>query len=365
MLSLSADLGLGQPMEHVTRSCLIAVRLAERMGLAPLDPEAPLLALLAWVGCTADSHETAALFGDDLELRAGVYGVEMSSLALLGYLLRRAGGGGSPLHRARGAGKLLVTAGNQVAQTLIAHCEVTGQLAARLGLSERLRACLTQIFARWDGHGTPSGVGGEAIALPTRLVQLADLVEVHHRSGGVPAALDLVRQRSGSSLDPHVVAEFVRHGPELLDDLPIDSSWRELTDADPATRVLSGAELDEALEALADFVDLKSPHFAGHSRGVADLAAAAARRAGHPGEEVQTVRRAGLVHDLGRSGVPNTIWDKPGPLTALERERVELHASFTDRCFAGCRRSRSWLSSRPWPTSGWTARVTTAGCRPR
>jgi hypothetical protein len=71
-LSLAGDLGLGQPMEHLARSCLIAVRLAERIGLDDADREVVYhLALLAWLGCTADSHELAALFGDDLTFGPG------------------------------------------------------------------------------------------------------------------------------------------------------------------------------------------------------------------------------------------------------------------------------------------------------
>ena len=95
-----------------------------------------------------------------------------------------------------------------------AHCQVTGQLAARLGLDARLRSCLTQTFARWDGRGIPAGVSGTAIDIATRLVHLADVVEVHHRRDGVPAALAVARGRAGSSLDPDVVAAFERWGPE-------------------------------------------------------------------------------------------------------------------------------------------------------
>lgn len=331
-LSLSADLGLGQPMEHVARSCLIAVRLAERMGLDDSDREATYyLALLAWVGCTADSHEIAALFGDDLELRAGTYDVEMVLPSMRRYLLRRAGSGGSLAHRARATAELLARGGRTVGQSLVAHCQVTGRLAVRLGLGERVAACLAQTFTCWDGRGIPAGVRGEAIDVATRLVQLADNVEVHHRRGGVSAALDAARRRSGTVLDPDIVAEFTSSGPDILDRLPMESSWDELVAAEPAPRPLTDAELDTALEAMADFVDLKSPYFAGHSRGVADLAATAAQHRGYPPNEVRTVRRAGLVHDLGRTGVPNTIWDKPGALTRLERERVELHSYFTDR----------------------------------
>jgi HD-GYP domain-containing protein (c-di-GMP phosphodiesterase class II) len=97
---------------------------------------------------------------------------------------------------------------------------------------------------------------------------------------------------------------------------------------------LSGSEFDAALEAIADFVDVKSPYTIGHSRGVAELAAAAARGYGLPAEEITHVRRAGLVHDLGRLGVSNAIWDKPGALTGPEFERVRLHPYLSERILA-------------------------------
>jgi HD-GYP domain-containing protein (c-di-GMP phosphodiesterase class II) len=331
-LSLAADLGLGQPLGHLTRASLLGVRLAERMGLSADDRATTYyLALLAWVGCTADSHELATRFGDDIALRAGTYDVELGSPPMLGYLLRRAGAAPGLPRRVRAVGELVGSRGRSLDVSLVTHCQVTGQLAARLGMDERLRRCLTQTFARWDGRGVPAGVGGDALDVATRLVHLADVVEVHHRRDGVPAALEVARRRAGTTLDPEVVAALQRWGPELLDGLPVESSWAELVAADPAPRTLSGDALEAGLEALADFVDLKSPWFAGHSRGVADLAAAAGRRAGLPEAEVATLRHAGLLHDLGRTGVPNTVWDKPGPLTELERERVELHAYYTDR----------------------------------
>lgn len=96
-------------------------------------------------------------------------------------------------------------------------------------------------------------------------------------------------------------------------------------------RTLLDDELDAALEAFADFADLKSPYTLGHSRGVADLAAAAAPAYGIPDGEIRTLRRAGLVHDLGRLGISNAIWDKPGVLTPAVRERVRLHPYLTER----------------------------------
>ncbi|HEY1515316.1 MAG TPA: HD domain-containing phosphohydrolase, partial [Solirubrobacteraceae bacterium] len=83
--------------------------------------------------------------------------------------------------------------------------------------------------------------------------------------------------------------------------------------------------------AIANFVDLKSPYSLGHSQAVADLAAAAGAQLGLSEAQVRTLRRAGLVHDLGRLGVSNAIWDKRGPLGAGEWERVRLHPYLTER----------------------------------
>src|SRR5258708_34368625 len=101
-------------------------------------------------------------------------------------------------------------------------------------------------------------------------------------------------------------------GPEVLEDLE-ETTWDRVLAGEPLARPpLNEAEFDNVLEVLADISDLKSPWFSGHSRGVGDLAAAAVRAAGLPPRDATTVRRAGLVHDIGRTGVANNIWDKPG-----------------------------------------------------
>jgi HD-GYP domain-containing protein (c-di-GMP phosphodiesterase class II) len=118
----------------------------------------------------------------------------------------------------------------------------------------------------------------------------------------------------------------------VLSGLDGPSQWAQVIDAEPTlARVMTDPEFDAALEAIADFIDLKSPYTLGHSRSVADLAGAAARALRLPDEDCVPVRRAGLVHDLGRLGVPNSIWDKQGPLTRSEMERVRLHPYLSER----------------------------------
>ncbi|HEV8274772.1 MAG TPA: hypothetical protein VGQ26_03605 [Streptosporangiaceae bacterium] len=112
--SLATDLGLGQPMEHVLRSWLIAVRLGER-----LDPGAEArvalyyVMVLAWVGCVADTAEVAAWFGDDIAFRGDSYRVDLAGLPLMGFALSHAGAGTPFLHRLRLATNLVLTGGRR------------------------------------------------------------------------------------------------------------------------------------------------------------------------------------------------------------------------------------------------------------
>jgi HD-GYP domain-containing protein (c-di-GMP phosphodiesterase class II) len=158
---------------------------------------------------------------------------------------------------------------------------------------------------------------------------------VFHRRGGVDAAIEVARKRAGTQFDPGLVDLFCATAPALLAELEEESTWSAVIEGEPALRpLLRGPELDSALEAVADFADLKSPYFAGHSRAAATLTAGAAERLGLPAGQVTAVRRAALVQDLGRLGVPNSIWDKSGPLTQSQLERVRLHPYLTERILA-------------------------------
>ena len=212
------------------------------------------------------------------------------------------------------------------------HWRAASALSEDLGLSDAVRDSVAQTFERWDGKGEPDGMKGEEVLPSARLVHLADVAEVFHHTGGVEAAVEVARARSGGQFDPALVKLFEAEAEAIFAELEQVTTWDAVMGKAPtASRELSDDELDRVLAAIADFVDLKSPYTLGHSRGVAELAAAAA---GELGANTQTVRRAGLVHDLGRMGVANTIWDKRAPLTAGEVERVRLHPYYTDRILA-------------------------------
>jgi HD-GYP domain-containing protein (c-di-GMP phosphodiesterase class II) len=336
MISLGTDLGLGQPMEHVMRQTLIALRLAERLGLDESTREVVYyVGLIAWVGCHVDAYEQAKWFGDDTALKADARHVDLTGVRARAFVLSHVGAGKGLAQRAR-LGLRYAGEGRQAAGAMLEnHWLATNDLAAGLGLPPAVCRSLYQTFERWDGRGVPAEAQGEEILMPARLIALADVVETFHRSGGVEAAVAVARERMGTQFDPALVDVFCSEAPLLFGEIESVTTWQAVIHAEPALEiVLSEGELESALEAIADFADLKSPWTIGHSRGVADLAAAAAKLHVPADADAGLVRRAALVHDLGRLGVSNAIWDKRGPLTAAELERVRLHPYLTDRMLA-------------------------------
>jgi HD-GYP domain-containing protein (c-di-GMP phosphodiesterase class II) len=212
------------------------------------------------------------------------------------------------------------------------HAAIARSLGEQLELSDQVLDALAAAYERWDGRGWPSGLEGEQVPLPSRVAQVAEFIEVANRLGGVDAARELARERRGEHFDPALSDLVEAEADVIFSGLDDAVTWDAVIQAEPALAVLlSGDRFDAALLAIASFVDLKSPYFLGHARAVAELAAEAGARLGMGEGEVRSLRRAGLVHDLGRLGVSNAIWDKRGPLAAGEWERVRLNPYVTER----------------------------------
>jgi HD-GYP domain-containing protein (c-di-GMP phosphodiesterase class II) len=332
-VSLGIDLGFGQPMEHVLRQCLIALRLAERVGL---DEEQRAVvyytALLVNVGCHTDAHEQAKWFGDDFAVKGIKYKHELRSVRGAAAGMRLVGAGSQPLHRFRIGLELAVSGHRELDGMIEHHAQMARRLGEQLGLSEAVLEALGGAYEQWDGRGWPGKLSGDDIPLASRIAQLAEFVEVAHRVGGVAGAKDVARHRAGKQFDPALAKLVLADGDLILSALEEVDTWRAVIAAEPALAVvLSGERFDAALVAIATFIDLKSPYFLGHSLAVAELVAAAGRQLDLPEGEVRTLWRAGLVHDFGRLGVSNAILDKHGRLGAGEWERVRLQPYLTER----------------------------------
>src|SRR4051812_2104539 len=320
-------------MEHVLRQCLIALRLAERIGLDEAERAVVYYtALLVNVGCHSDAHEQAKWFGDDLAMKAIKYDHEPRSLRMAATGMSFLGSGHPPLHRFRLGLEFAISGHREVDDMIAHHAAIARRMGECLDLPHAVIEALGAAYERWDGRGWPGELAGEQGPVASRLAQGAEVAEGANRMGGTDGARELARERRGEQFDPTLADLLDSEAEMILSGLDTVATWGAVIEAEPALAiVLSGERLDAALVAIADFVDLKSPYFLGHARAVADLAAEAGARLGQTVGEVRTLRRAGLLHDLGRLGVSNAILDKRTPLGGGEWERLRLQPYLTER----------------------------------
>jgi HD-GYP domain-containing protein (c-di-GMP phosphodiesterase class II) len=338
-LSIATDLGMGQPMEFALSACVLAVRLADRCGYSEdARREVYYQALLRYIGCNVDTDWLASIAGDEQRLRADFHQIDNADpsalLSMLTRAIRQANAGASPLNVANAMARELL-ASPKLQIMFAGHCQVAQRLAERMGFAPEVVHALGQLYERWDGKGLPNGLKGDAIAPAVLVVTLAQDAALFHRLGGLDAALNVARERRGTAYAPYLVDVFCGHAAELCLGLDEDPWWDTVLDLEPGSHgILTEAQFDQACRALADFVDIKSPYTLTHSSGVAELAAEAARRAGLPAADVKMIWRAGLLKEIGRTGISSSIWEKTTALSAREWERVRLHTYYCERVLA-------------------------------
>jgi hypothetical protein len=324
-LALAQDNAFGQPLESQMRSCLLASWMAEEAGFGKETCDAIYwVALLRYVGCTGHAHEVATVFGDEIAIRARTLVHDAANPAeVMRDVLAFATAAHPPEEREQVVQMIQQGAHDWAVHNFASGCEVGDMLAQRLDFGAGVRDALRFTFERWNGNGFPTHARGEAIPLAMRVVHLSHDMEAIARLFSPDRAIEAARERRDSTYDPVLADLFVAHGHAWFDRLARLEPWDAVLELEPEPRrTLQGAELDNALTVAADFIDLKSPYMAGHSRRCADLVVEAARVLALDEAAITTLRRAALVHDFGTTGVPNSIWDKPGPLTRAEFDRV-------------------------------------------
>ncbi len=339
VLSFATDLGVGSPIGNQLLVTSVAMRLGRSLSVGDeVLRELLCVALLRWIGCTSHAHELAIFFDDEIAAqRRGAFLDFANPLEMMPEAIRHAGEGRPPIRRLQTVAKALAEGPKLPAASYRASCEVGVKLAGEIGLGETVQRALGTVFERWDGKGWPNGVAADAIPLSARIVNVAHDAVNFSSERGLDDMVTVIRKRSGSVHDPELVSSFVRDAASLLNELGSEASWENLLESEPSpVGVVPRDRIDDALRAIADFADMKDPHTVGHSRGVAELAGSAAKRLDLPVTDVELISRAALLHDLGRVGIPNGIWEKPGKLTASEWERVRLHPYFTERATVRC-----------------------------
>jgi putative nucleotidyltransferase with HDIG domain len=327
-LSHALDVTGGQPMGHAERSCLIALRLAEAVDLEPARRSSLFYALLLKdAGCSTTAATIASSFGghDQRVKRESRVIDTKRPLQTLGYLRRNVAPGAPLRERARHLRTVMAMANGGVDELERMRCERGAEIARGIGLDEDAAAAIGQLFEHWDGNGHPGDRAGEEISLLARMACLAQTMEFFWQQGGAAAACDVARGRSGTWFDPSLVEAI----PALERDVAFWASLEapDVQAVEPADRVerADDARLDRIAEAFASIVDAKSPFTARHSAGVAEIAAGVAATMGLDKPTQRLVRRAGLLHDVGKLGISNQILDKRGGLTDLEWRAVRHH----------------------------------------
>jgi HD-GYP domain-containing protein (c-di-GMP phosphodiesterase class II) len=338
-LSVAADLGMGQPSDYAMTTCIVGMRLGGALGFDDETlQDVYYETLLRYVGCNAETYWLASVVGDELAFRAEFAKIDAADTAavlrLVLRFIRKTVVGQGTLK----AAQAIIGGLGELSQTntsfLPGHCEVARRLASRMGFGARFTETVGQIYARFDGKGVPP-LKGEAIAPALLCASLAHDAVIFHRLGGITSATAMARSRRGSAHAPQMVDVFCAHANAMCRGLHQPPLWNEILALEPGERrLLDDAALDTAFDAIADFSDLKSPWFLGHSRAVAALAARASAAYGLAPDEGRMVRRAALVHDIGKVGVSAAIWGKVGPLTDREWDVVRLHPYHTGRVFA-------------------------------
>jgi putative nucleotidyltransferase with HDIG domain len=341
-LSHALDITEGQRPGHAVRSCLIGMRLAAELDLDAAERSDLFYALLLKdAGCSANANRMAALFAtDDRAAKASAKLVDWTGKRASLLWSLRAAARGAGLRRRIEVLRALRTEGDVTRSFLEARCDRGAEIARMLFLSEDTAAAIRSLDEHWDGRGMPDGLRGEEIPLAARVLCLAQTVEVFHAHGGVKAARAIAKRRRGRWFDPSLVDAFLRFCGDR-------EFWAQLEAPDvsqwePAELAITAddARLDRIAEAFARVIDAKSPFTARHSQRVAEIADGIALVLGFEADQRQVLRRAALLHDIGKLAVSNRILDKPVKLTDEEFQAMQVHPVHTLRilerapCFA-------------------------------
>jgi HD-GYP domain-containing protein (c-di-GMP phosphodiesterase class II) len=331
-LSHALDVTEGQPMGHAERSCLIGLRLADAAGFDPALKSSLFYALLLKdAGCSATSATTTEVMGtDDIRAKRELRLLDsVKPSSSLRYLSRNLAPGAPLRDRVRHLRALVSFGADGARELAVMRCERGADIARSIDLDEDVARAIRELDEHWDGHGYPAGLAGEQISPLARVTCLAQAMELFWQQGGAEAACEIARSRSGSWFDPTLVqaTRAFEHDAEF---------WASLAKPDvaamePADRVLraDNARLDRVAAAFASVVDAKSPYTASHSAGVAEIADGIAATVGLDAASRRLLRRAGLLHDVGKLGVSNGILDKPAGLTDEEWASVRRHPALS------------------------------------
>jgi putative nucleotidyltransferase with HDIG domain len=327
-LSYALNLTEGAVHGHAMRSCLLGMRIAGELKLSSDETSGLYFALLLKdIGCSSNAIRLSQIVGGDH--RAVKSGVNHSTLKLLWENFLPNSDTGAKVAEALG-----ITLTQQ--EMIGLRNDRGASIITKLGMGAFAAEAVRSLDEHWDGSGYPDSIKGEQIPLLARICAVAQHLDIFSAGRGTQSAIGTLEERSGTWFDPELVRIAVllhRRGTLWANCSPGDAeedTRQAVLDLDAGTQhQLEPRQIDQICEAFADVVDAKSHFTFRHSIGVADAAFGIAETMGLPAGRVQLVRRAALLHDIGKLSVSNTILDKRSVLSAAEWKSVHQHPKIT------------------------------------
>jgi putative nucleotidyltransferase with HDIG domain len=335
-LSVALDLTEGQPMGHAIRSCILGLRIADELQL-PTGQRSDLYyaLLLKDSGCSTNAARLFQIMGaDEIQSKCEVKFEDWTKASLSGlrFLLRNVlPGAPLPLRLLRIARIALQQRSNN-AELIGSRCERGAEIARKIGLSEATAEAIHSLDEHWNGGGYPESRRGEEIPLLARIMNVSQTLDVFATRSGPHAAVKAVSERSGRWFDPAIVrvVRSLEHDREIWEAAQGPCAREHVLQMEPGAALPASPErIDNICHAFAQVIDAKSPYTFHHSLGVAEASTAIANGMGLAGNTCILVRRAALLHDIGKLSVSNAILEKPGKLTAAEWTVMRMHPAYT------------------------------------
>ena len=335
-LSHARDLTEGQPPGHCVRATWIGMQVGRALGLGePQLWDLYYTVMMKDLGCSSNAARICELYlSDDIGFKRDFMAIGDSLPSVLGFVFSHTGIKSGLSDRLRAILNIMQNGGRIVDGLIETRCGRGAAIAASLRLPQAVCDGIRSLDEHWNGAGRPDRLSAEAIPIPSRVALLAQVVDVFHRSTGRSAAVAEARRRCGTWFDPGVVAAFERAAaePGFWDALEDDGLEAAVFDMEPAGRAAEIDEdyLDDIARAFAHVIDTKSPFTSGHSERVAFYADLVAAELGYGDARRRWLRRAALLHDIGKLGVSNAILDKPGKLDDEQWVEMRNHARLSE-----------------------------------